>query len=105
MDVVGDVGPDEPEATVFEEVFHIDRSTGAEVVEADNLVPLLQESLAQVRSEEARTSCDNCTSNPHDLSPLTVISEPAETDGWSSVRASRGGWARTFATKAGLFRA
>ena len=69
MDVVGDVGPDEPEATVFEKVFHIDRVTGAEVVEADDLVPVLQESVAQVRSEEARTSCDNCTSNPHDLSP------------------------------------
>jgi hypothetical protein len=41
MDVVGDVGPDEPEATVFEKMFNIERVTGAEVVEADDLVSVL----------------------------------------------------------------
>jgi hypothetical protein len=48
VDVVGDVGSDQPEAVMPGEVCHVRRGAGREVVQRDHLVPLVEQALAQV---------------------------------------------------------
>ena len=53
IDVVGHVVLDESEARLADQVGNVVRRAGQEVVHADDLVPLCQEPIAQVRAQEA----------------------------------------------------
>ena len=69
VDEVGHVVIDKNEAVTAEKVFNILDGPGDELVHTDDLEPLVEKPLAQMRTEEARAAGYQCT--------LTVIHEPS----------------------------
>ena len=68
VDVVGHVAAQQAEAWRVGEVLDVDRRTGDEVVEAEHLIPVAEQVLAQVRTEEAGAAGHNCALD-HLLAP------------------------------------
>ena len=55
------------EALVVHELFHIGAGTGKEIVHAQDFVPLVQQTRAQMRAQKTRTTSDkNPFSQMHD---------------------------------------
>ena len=63
VDVVGDVGSDQSESVMAGEVRDVRRRPGREVVERDDLVPLVEQAFAEVRAEEAGAAGDDRATN------------------------------------------
>jgi hypothetical protein len=59
LDRLGNVVIDEAEAGISLEVRDIARAARQKVVDAEDLMPLLEESLAEVRADKAGASCDD----------------------------------------------
>ena len=56
---LGDVVMDETKAGIPDEMCDIRRVAGDEIVDADDPVPFLKQSVTQVRTEESRSPCDD----------------------------------------------
>jgi hypothetical protein len=102
VDVLGDVCAHEPEIVTAEEMLDIRRCAGEEVVEAENLVALVEETFTKVRAKEAGTAGDHGARSGDDNSrdranvdrrPVTgepVLGGPGAADGGcSGTRARR----------------
>jgi hypothetical protein len=55
---LGDIVAHQLEPVVVEQVLDVRAGSGEEIVEADHLVPFLEQPLAEVRSQEPRSSRD-----------------------------------------------
>ena len=65
------------EALVAAQVLDVGGRAGDEVIDADDLVPVGQEALAQVRADEARAAGDDCSHDELLLQkPLDVLAGP-----------------------------
>src|SRR5262245_26893435 len=55
---MGNVVANEGEVRIAAQVLHVGQGAGDEVIHADDFMPALQEALAQVRADEARSAGD-----------------------------------------------
>ena len=68
------------ESVAFEKVFHVAGIAGGEVVETDDFVAFVQESITKMRSEKPGPSSHSCASTFH-MPPLPrnqAVGPPAE---------------------------
>src|SRR4051794_9072964 len=68
MQVIGDITPRQTKARIGDEVLDIARRAGAEVVQAEDLITLQQQSLAKMRTEK---TCSTCNDGSRHTSPLS----------------------------------
>src|SRR3954451_18907986 len=80
VDEVGHVRPHQPEPTAFQQMVHVRRRPGGEVVETDDLDVFIEQSFGEMRSEEpGRTGDDrSCHESPRSASEYAArYSSPA----------------------------